>query len=129
MFKFSSVSRILAWTLLFTIFVVTISPIGLRPHTITTVNLDRGAAFAVVSMLFVLAYPDRWKRIALLLVTGAALFEIAQLISPTRHAHVEDALVKSLGVLIGVAAGYVLSHFATLVRPPLASRSVSVRKD
>jgi len=63
MFKFSSLSRILAWSLLFTIFLVTISPIGLRPHTLTTVNLDRGAAFAAISMLFVLGYPDRWKRI------------------------------------------------------------------
>ncbi|WP_416796558.1 VanZ family protein [Ciceribacter azotifigens] len=129
MFKFSSLSRGLAWSLLFTIFLVTISPIGLRPHTLTTVNLDRGAAFAAISMLFVLGYPDRWKRIGLLLVAGAALFEVMQIISPTRHAHVEDALVKSLGVLVGVAVGYATSHFSASVRPSLAPRSVPIRKD
>lgn len=129
MFKFSSLSRVLAWSLLFTIFLVTISPIGLRPHTLTTVNLDRGAAFAAISMLFVLGYPDRWKRIGLLLVAGAALFEIMQVISPTRHAHVEDALVKSLGVLVGVAAGYAASYLSASLRPSLVPRSASVRKD
>lgn len=129
MFKFSSLSRVLAWSLLFTIFLVTISPIGLRPHTLTTVNLDRGAAFAAISMLFVLGYPDRWKRIGLLLVAGAALFEIMQVISPTRHAHVEDALVKSLGVLVGVAAGYAAPYLSASVRPSLVPRSASVRKD
>ncbi|MCO6176879.1 VanZ family protein [Ciceribacter sp. RN22] len=129
MFKFSSVSRVLAWSLLFTVFFVTISPIGLRPHTLTTVNLDRAAAFAAVAMLFVLAYPDHWKRVGLLLIGGAVLFEILQMISPTRHAHVEDALVKSFGVLVGVAVGYVTSYVVALVRPPLAARPVPARKD
>ncbi len=129
MFKFSLLSRVLAWSLLFTIFLVTISPIGLRPHTLTTVNLDRGAAFAAISMLFVFGYPDRWKRIGLLLVAGAALFEIMQVISPTRHANVEDAVVKSLGVLVGVAAGYAASYLSASVRPSLVPRSASVRKD
>lgn len=129
MFKFSSVSRVLAWSLLFTIFLVTISPIGLRPHTLTTVNLDRGAAFAAISMLFVLGYPDRWKRIGLLLVAGVALFEVMQIISPTRHAHVVDALVKSLGVLVGVAVGCVASYLSASMRPSLVPRSASVRKD
>ncbi len=129
MFKFSSVSRVLAWSLLFTVFFVTISPIGLRPHTLTTVDFDRAAAFAVVAMLFVLAYPDRWKRVGLLLIGGAVLFEFTQMISPTRHAHVEDALVKSFGVLVGVAAGYTTSYVIALVRPPLAARPVPARKD
>lgn len=129
MFKFSSLARGLAWILLIAIIFVTISPIGLRPHTLTTVNFDRGAAFAVVAMLFVLAYPGRWKRIGLFLITGAALFEIMQIVSPTRHAHLEDALMKSLGVVLGTSAGYALSHIVTLARSLPGLRSVPVRKD
>ena len=106
-----------AWAILAFIVFVTVSPINLRPHTLTTVNIDRAAAYAVVGALFALAYPKTWKTTAILLVIGACGFEFLQIFSSTRHARVEDALIKALGALVGVAIG----HFYTKTRARLAS--------
>lgn len=97
--------RAASWLVLAAILFVTVSPIELRPHTIITVNIDRAAAFAAVAMLFTLAYPRNWKTALFLLVVGAAGFEFLQLFSPTRHARVEDAVVKAVGAAFGTAVG------------------------
>jgi VanZ family protein len=102
-----------AWAILAFIIFVTVSPINLRPHTMTTVNVDRAAAYAVLGLLFALAYPRNWKTTALLLVVGAAGFEFLQLFSSTRHARVDDALIKALGALIGVTAGHLYARSRT----------------
>ena len=109
--------RAAAWAVLAVIVFVTVSPINLRPHTLITVNIDRAAAYAVVGLLFALAYPKNWKTTAILLVIGAAGFEFLQIFSTTRHARVEDALVKAVGALVGVAIG----HLYTKTRTRLAS--------
>lgn len=97
--------RTVAWCVLAYIVFVTISPIDLRPNTIISVNIDRAGAYAVLGLLFASAYPRHWKIVAILLAIGAAGFEFLQEFSPTRHARVDDAIVKALGALVGVAIG------------------------
>jgi len=92
-----------AWAALAAIIFVTVSPIGLRPRDILPVDIDRAFAFAGLAMLFVLAYPRQWLWGGLLLVAGAGAIEMLQLLSPTRHATVDDAMVKAGGALLGVA--------------------------
>lgn len=125
----ATAAKALAWLLLAAILFVTVSPIGLRPHTIITVNIDRAGAYAVTALLFALAYPHRWKRVALLLIGSAFLFEVMQVLSPTRHAHFEDAAVKSLGVCAGLAIGYGLSRLSVFAKRTGAVRAVPARKD
>ncbi|MGO7697118.1 VanZ family protein, partial [Rhizobium leguminosarum] len=60
-FKFA---RPLAWLLLALILFVTVSPIGLRPETMTTVDTDLGGAFVLVGLAFALGYPKQWKMLA-----------------------------------------------------------------
>jgi VanZ family protein len=105
------VLRTTAWVLLAFIFFVTVSPIDLRPPTLTSVNLDRGSAYAVAGMLFAIAYPRRWKTSAALLIVGALGFELLQELQPTRHARIDDALIKSAGAAAGIAIGYVCNRF------------------
>ena len=70
--------KYVAWSVFLLIVIVTVCPIGFRPHTLTTVGLDRAAAFAFCSAAFVLAYPRYWLAIivagvaALLLAGGGA---------------------------------------------------------
>lgn len=125
----ATAAKTLAWLLLAAILFVTVSPIGLRPHTIITVSIDRAGAYAVTALLFALAYPHRWKRVALLLIGSAFLFEVMQVLSPTRHAHFEDAAVKSLGVCAGLAIGYGLSRLSFFAKCSGALRAVPARKD
>lgn len=97
--------RSLAWLLLAAIIFVTISPIGLRPHTMTSVNADRALAYAVTGFVFALGYPKQWKLVALLLIFGALAIEFLQYLSPTRHARLYDAVIKAACAMIGILAG------------------------
>ena len=106
--------KLTAWVILAAIIFVTVSPIGLRPHTITSVNADRALAYVVTAAAFVLAYPRHWKRVALLLMAGAMGFELLQFLSPTRHAHLTDAAVKAAGAAGGVIVGWTINQFRAL---------------
>ena len=106
-------ARPIAWILLAAIIFVTVSPIGLRPHTVTSVNIDRGLAYLLVGLAFALAYPRHWITVAALLIIGAVGIEYLQYLSPTRHARLHDAGVKAVGACIGVLAGTVFNRFRT----------------
>ncbi len=101
----SRLLRPLAWLLLAAIIFVTVSPIDLRPHTITTVDGDRALAYVVAGFVFAIAYPRHWKLVALLLIFGALAIEFLQYLSPTRHARLHDVVVKAAGATLGILAG------------------------
>ncbi len=103
-------SKPIAWLLLAAIIFVTVSPIGLRPHTITSVNLDRALAYLVVGLAFAVAYPRHWLAVAALLVVGAVGIELLQYLSPTRHARMHDAAVKAVGACLGVLIGMLVNR-------------------
>ncbi len=103
-------SKPVAWLLLAAIIFVTVSPIGLRPHTITSVNIDRALAYLVVGLAFALAYPRHWLMVGALLVIGAVGIEFLQYLSPTRHARIHDAAVKAVGACVGVLIGMLVNR-------------------
>lgn len=98
--------RLAAWLSLAAIIFVTVSPIGLRPHDVLPVDIDRALAFVVMAFLFVLAYPRSWMIVAAAIILGAGGIELLQELSPTRHARMNDALVKAGGAAVGVVLGW-----------------------
>ncbi|MBX5092610.1 VanZ family protein [Rhizobium lentis] len=104
-------ARPLAWLLLALILFVTVSPIGLRPDTITTVNTDRGGAYVLLGLAFALAYPKQWKLVAVLLIIGAVAIEYLQYLTPTRHPRLHDAGIKAMGAALGLLAGWVINKW------------------
>jgi len=94
---------IFACLLLAFVIFVTLSPIQLRPRT-GHPNLERFAAFMMVSGAYTLALPRRAGVIAVCMVAAAFALEAAQALSPTRDPALRDALIKAFGALIGVAA-------------------------
>jgi VanZ family protein len=105
---FERMLKIAAWLSLCAIVFVTVSPIGLRPHDILSVDTDRGLSFMMMALVFVAAYPKRFWLCAILLVCGSGAIELLQYLSPTRHARLEDASVKAVGAAIGVTIGFAL---------------------
>ncbi len=85
-----------AWTGLLLIVFVTVSPISVRPSTVTSTDLDRAFAFCVMSGLFVIAYPKRLLTLSFALFVGAFVIELTQFASMTRHPQLHDAVVKAL---------------------------------
>lgn len=109
--------RVLAWLALVAIIFVTLSPIGLRPHVGPAIA-ERSVAFAIAGFLFAIAYPRRiW--VTLVTVLGSALvLEVLQVLTPTRHGQLLDALSKVIGGCVGIAAGLiVLWLWSRIMRP------------
>ncbi|MBY3183231.1 VanZ family protein [Rhizobium laguerreae] len=121
-FKFA---RPLAWLLLALILFVTVSPIGLRPETVTTVDTDRGGVYVLVGLAFALAYPKKWKMVAVLLIAGAVAIEYLQYLAPTRHPRLHDAGIKAAGAALGLLAGWLINRWRETKAPnalPLTER-------
>nr|WP_246728995.1 VanZ family protein [Rhizobium leguminosarum] len=121
-FKFA---RPLAWLLLALILFVTVSPIGLRPETVTTVDTDRGGVYVLVGLAFALAYPKQWKMVAVLLIAGAVAIEYLQYLAPTRHPRLHDAGIKAAGAALGLLAGWLINRWRETKAPnalPLTER-------
>ncbi len=96
-----------AWLLVLAIAVLTLSPIGLRPITGTSVNLERFTAFALVGACFGLGYP-KYRFVILLVVIGiAGALEVAQHLVPSRHGRLSDGLIKVAGALFGLAVAII----------------------
>ncbi|SFB46026.1 VanZ like family protein [Rhizobium sp. NFR07] len=110
--------KLLPWLALAAIIFATVSPIRLRPHDFASVDIDRAGAFAVMALLFVVAYPRRWVACAILLILGAGGIELLQFLSPTRHAHLDDAMVKAAGAAFGCLLGLALNRTVTRYRQP-----------
>jgi apolipoprotein N-acyltransferase len=103
--------RIAAWSCLALIALITLGPLGIRPETSFLPSIERFVAFAVAGALFAIAYP-RYILFAAVIVLGAAvLFEIFQLLSPSRHGRLFDAAVKIAGGSFGLCAGWALTRF------------------
>ena len=66
-------------------------------------HLDHYLAFAIVSGLLSLAYPRQIFLVCILVFGSAVLLELAQMLTPDRHARVIDAARKVIGGTIGIA--------------------------
>lgn len=110
-------TRLAAWGLLLAIAIVTVAPIGFRPETGAPAQLERAFAFAVMGVVFVLAYPRHFWRVAIIMVVGAIGLELAQHLTPGRHGLVIDAVAKICGGALGIVIGYGLIWLRQLVRP------------
>lgn len=102
------VLAVFAWLTLAALLVVTISPIGMRPHIPGFVNGERFLMLLVIGLLFCLAYPKRWATVLIMLIVAAGLFELMQRLTPDRHGEFSDFLVKSCGAIVGVALGKII---------------------
>jgi len=103
---------LLAWLCLLYVAIATLGPISSRPSTGFSPQIERVAAYALVGVLFALAYP-RHIILAGLVVLGAALvLEVFQLVMPTRHGRVLDAGFKVAGSVVGLGAGRLFAKLA-----------------
>ena len=102
---FRTVIATAAWTSLAFIAYATLSPLNERPEFDALLShLDQYLAFAVAGSLFGLAYPRQKFFVCILVLGSAVLLELAQLLTPDRHARVIDAVRKIIGGAIGIAS-------------------------
>lgn len=101
------IARILAWVTLLAILAATISPISDRPQIASGPTFERAGAFALLGLLFCVGYRRFWPAALLIVLFVAGGLELAQALTPDRHARLADALVKAAGGVVGVGVGLV----------------------
>jgi VanZ family protein len=93
-----------AWGLLAAIAVVTLGSPRLRPVSPLGHDTEHALAFLALGAAFALAYPSRWRAVALLAVPVIGAIELLQLWAPGRHARAEDFVVNLLSFWLAQAA-------------------------
>jgi len=94
--------RVVGWLALALVAFVTLAPISDRP-TIAPAHFEHFAAFFVLGLVFVLAYPNRMILASLIVIGSAIILEALQLLTPDRHGQLMDALVKVAGGLCAIS--------------------------
>jgi hypothetical protein len=105
-----------AWLLLVAVIVITLVPAAYRPETPLPLKVERALGFAVMTFVFTLAYPGRWRAILLVGIVGAIGLELMQFIIPSRDPSPVDAVVKAIGAGMGVAGAMVVRRVAGLAQ-------------
>jgi hypothetical protein len=102
---------LLAWVALGFIVFVTLSPIGLRPIVTRDPIYERLVAYAILGVLFGLAYPRRsWLTLSIVL-GSAIVLEGLQHLTPDRHGQLPDLVEKASGGLLGVVVANAASKY------------------
>jgi hypothetical protein len=97
-----------AWATFAFIVFSTLAPLHLRPVVTRNADLERFAAFAMLGLLFGLAYPHRRIADLSFVVSAAGVLEILQLITRDRHGHLLDAVTKAVGGTSGIGLSIVI---------------------
>src|ERR1700687_1436629 len=104
-----------AWACLIFIIYATLSSIEARPELVASgfykkifTVVERFGAYAVLGLLFCLAYPRYLTFVCIVVFGSAVILELLQNVVPVRHAGMLDVLEK----LLGGAAGIVLGEIA-----------------
>ncbi|TXM94651.1 hypothetical protein FV232_00790 [Methylobacterium sp. WL30] len=92
--------RVTAWLVVAALVFVTLSPIDLRP-SVAPANVERALAYGTLGMLFALAYPCRWLVVLVGVVALAAILELGQGLTLTRHGRLADFVVKGGAAMLG----------------------------
>ena len=104
-----------AWACLIFIICATLSSIDKRPELIGVgfykaffTIVERFGAYALLGLLFYLAYPRKVASVCLLVFGSAVILELLQILVPDRDARVVDAVEKMAGGAAGILAARTL---------------------
>ena len=111
-----------AWLAFVFIVFATLAPLQFRPVVSHDAQLERFGAFAMLGLLFGLAYPRRLIADLFFMIAAAGVLEASQHLTGNRHGHLRDATAKALGGTFGVAVALMILATLSYCRPRLVSR-------
>ncbi len=104
----------LAWIVLGLVAFTTVIPAGQKHPFMAMANIDSVIPFGLLGLLFVMAYPEDRRVVALLCIVAAAASESLALVLPQRHIRIERALLKVLATVSGLLVGALLVQFTRM---------------
>jgi VanZ family protein len=104
--------KLVAWSCLVTIGVLSLLPSAYVKRTGLGGHLEHVAAYLLTAALFCLAYRSRRHFLGITtgLAAAAALFEIGQAFSTGRTPSLEDWMASSTGVVAGAVIGFLVAR-------------------
>lgn len=103
--------KLVAWASLALMFILVAWQPSWRPQVALATNARSLVLFASVAMLFVFAYPDSRRVVAICAILAAVGSEVLPSVFSSRHAGMRSASVKTLSALSGVFLGAILLQF------------------
>jgi hypothetical protein len=95
----------LAWTFLGLVVVTAVVPVNTKYQFMTLASIDSLVPFCLLGFLFVMAYPEDRRIVALVCISVAAASEALALILPQKCLRIERALFKVLSTVSGLLLG------------------------
>lgn len=110
-------AQVLFWLTLAYVAFVTLSPIADRPETPFGANTERFVAFAIVSLLLMIGYPNHRLGWFVGLVVAAGLLEASQGLVDGRHGRIHDFIIKSAGAAAGALVALMIIRVTAAIGP------------
>lgn len=103
----TSIFRLLAWTCLLAIVVLSLVPGSARPHTGAAGWMEHFMAYSGAGFCFALGYARLHQRllVGIVLALGSAVLEVLQNFAPQRYPALHDSLAGIGGVTLGLFVG------------------------
>ncbi|TXI04258.1 MAG: hypothetical protein E6Q76_12725 [Rhizobium sp.] len=101
----------LAWTVLGLVVVTTVVPVRARYPFMAPAGIDSVVPFGLLGFLFVMAYPDDRRIVALICISIAAASESLALVLPEKSLRIERAILKVLATVSGLLLGALFVEF------------------
>jgi VanZ family protein len=98
--------RVMAWSLLIAIVVMTVVPVSLRVVTGTPHNVEHALIFLITGIAFGLGYELRMTVICAAAIVFCAALELLQLVVSGRHARISDFLIDAGAASFGIALAW-----------------------
>ncbi|MFS8046240.1 hypothetical protein [Rhizobium sp. BR 314] len=95
----------LAWTMLGLVVLTTVVPVRAKYPFMAMANIDSVVPFALMGFLFVMAYPEDRRIVALVCISVAAASEMMALVLPEKCLRIERAILKVLATVSGLLLG------------------------
>lgn len=90
------------WLALLALTALSLVPTGLLPPQVFSLwdKAQHALGFGGLTLLGLLAYPHRWSRLPMLLLTHGGLIEMAQTATGWRYGEWLDLLADAIGILV-----------------------------
>jgi len=95
----------LAWTVLGLVVLTTVVPVGTKYPFMAMASVDSVVPFGLLGFLFVMAYPEDRRIVALVCISVAAASESLALVLPEKCLRIERAILKVLATVSGLLLG------------------------
>lgn len=102
---------VVAWSALVCIALLTLLPIGMRPIVTRDPSYERFLAYALLGIMFSVAYPRRLLTVLTIVIGAALTFEALQHLTASRHGEWPDLIEKASGGLFGIAISAVALRY------------------